>query len=124
MATDTVANALNQLTNAVRAGKKEAIIKHPSKFLSSILAIAKLKGYIEGYSQEDKELKVILGKLNQTRAIKPRFVVKTSKIEYYALRYLPAKNIGTMVISTSQGLMTHQTAQEKKLGGCLIAYIY
>ena len=51
-------------------------------------------------------------------------MVSKDEIEKYVKRYLPARNIGIIIISTSEGLMTHTTAIEKKLGGSLIAYIY
>lgn len=124
MSQDTVADALNQIMNIKRAGKTEMEIKHHSKLLLSVLAIAKLKGYVKNYKADGKTLKVEIGSLNGCNAIKPRFMVQVNEIEKYAKRYLPAKNLGVLIISTSQGLMTHQTAQEKNLGGSLIAYLY
>jgi len=124
MSQDTVADALNQMMNAKRARKTELVVKHSSKFLLSVLAIAKLRGYVKNYKAEEKTLKIELGALNGCKAIKPRTMVKTDEIEKYVTRYLPAKNLGVIIISTSQGLMTHTTALEKNLGGSLIAYIY
>jgi len=124
MSQDTVADALNQMMNAVKARKEIIVINRHSKLLLSVLALAKLKGHIQDYKVEDNVLKITLGKLNGCKAIKPRLLVKVSDIDLYAARYLPAKNIGTLIISTSQGLMAHQTAQDKNLGGSLIAYIY
>jgi small subunit ribosomal protein S8 len=126
MSQDRVADALNQMMNSSRFGKKETLVKTHSKFLLSVLAIAKLKGYVESYQIEPntKVLKIKLGKLNGCNAIKPRLIVKTNEIEKYVKRYLPAKNLGVLIVSTSKGLMTHQTALEKNLGGSLIAYFY
>lgn len=124
MSQDLVADALNKILNAKKANKESVIIKRHSKFLLSILAIAKLKGYIKNYKIEKPFLIVELGNIHQCKAIKPRFVVETGKIEIYIKRYLPTRNIGVIIISTSQGLMTHQTAIEKNLGGSLIAYLY
>ncbi len=124
MSQDILADTLNQIMNALRAGKKELEVKRQSKFLLSVLAIAKLKGYIKNYSVKEKSLKIELGSLNGCNAIKPRFIVKSNMIERYVKRYLPSRNIGVIIVSTSKGLMTHQTALEKKLGGSLIAYFY
>jgi small subunit ribosomal protein S8 len=124
MSQDIVADALNQIMNANRAKKTEVEIKRHSKFLLSILAIAKLRGHITDYKAKDTALTITIGKLNGCNAIKPRFTVKKENIEKYIKRYLPARGIGLLVISTSQGLMTHQTAQDKDLGGSLIAYFY
>jgi small subunit ribosomal protein S8 len=124
MSQDIVADTLNQLMNAKRAGKKEIEVSHNSKFLLSVLALAKLRGYVKSYKMEEKKLKIEIGKLNGCKAIKPRFMVQVSDIEKYIKRYLPAKGIGILMVSTSQGLMTHQTALEKNIGGSLIAYMY
>lgn len=124
MSQDIVANAINQIMNAKRALKKEIEIKSHSKFLLSILAIAKLNYYIKNYRTEGKVLKVEIGKLNGCRAIKPRTMVQVKEIEKYIKRYLPAKNIGIIVVSTSSGLVTHRTALEKNIGGSLVAYFY
>ena len=124
MSQDTVADALNQMMNAVRAGKKKVEIKISSKLLLSVLAIAKLKGYIKGYEKQETGVTIELDKLNACKSVKPRYIVKSGEIEKYVKRYLPAKDIGVLIVSTSQGLMTHQTAEEKNLGGCVIAYMY
>jgi small subunit ribosomal protein S8 len=124
MSQDIVADTLNQIMNANRAGKKELELAKHSRFLLSVLAIAKLHGYIKNYSVEGRKLKIEIAKLHGCKAVKPRFMVKVDEIERYVKRYLPAKNIGIIIVSTSHGLMTHHTAIEKNLGGCLIAYIY
>ncbi len=126
MSQDIIADTLNHMMNALQANQQELEVKKHSKFLLSILAIAKLKDYVESYQvdQASKILKIKLGKLNGCNAIKPRLIVKKDEIERYIKRYLPAKNLGILIISTPQGLMTQQTAIEKNLGGSLIAYFY
>ena len=124
MSQDSVADALNQMMNCTKAGKKVVVVSHHPKLLLSVLAIAKLKGYVKDYKSIDNTIKIELAKLNGCKAIKPRFMVQVSEIEKYIKRYLPAKNIGVLVISTSKGLMTHQTAQKKNIGGSLIAYFF
>lgn len=124
MSQDIIADTLNTLINAKRAGKKIVQTPHYSKVLLSILAIGKLKGYIKHYEVKLGVLTIESAKLNNCKAVKPRYSVSVSQIDRYVARYLPARNIGILIISTSQGLMTHQTAQEKKLGGSLIAYMY
>ena len=124
MSQDVIADALNNMMNANRANKSHIEVKRHSKLLLSVLAIAKLKGYVNNYKADKNALKIEIGKLNFCQAIKPRFVVNVNEIEKYVKRYLPAKDIGTIIISTSQGLMTHNTALEKNIGGCLVAYFY
>jgi len=124
MSQDVVADGLTQIMNAKRAGKNEATVRRYSKVLLSILAIGKLKGFIKEYKVSDNGLFIRFGILNACKAIKPRYVVKVKDIDKYVRRYLPARGLGTLIISTSKGLMTHQTAQEKKIGGSVIAYFY
>lgn len=124
MSHDIVADSLNQMMNALRARKDQVTVKAHSKLLVSILAIAKLKGYVKDYKITGNDATIHFNKLNGCNAIKPRFIVSADEYESYAKRYLPAKDLGILIVSTSQGIMTHQTAQEKKLGGSLLAYFY
>ena len=124
MTRDVVSDGLNQMMNALRARKNSVTLRYHSKLLMSVLAIAKLRGYVRSYQIEEGKLKIVFDKLNACNAIKPRFMVNVEEIDIYIKRYLPAKDIGTIIISTNQGLMTHQTAQDKNVGGSLIAYFY
>ena len=124
MGQDVVADGLNQIMNAKRASKNNVSLNRYAKVLLGVLAIGKLKGYIKEYSVDGTSLYIEFGKLNSCRAVKPRYVVKVKSIDKYVRRYLPARDMGTVVISTSEGLMTHQTAIEKNKGGSVIAYFY
>lgn len=126
MKPDIVADALNMIKNAKRARKKTVRIKKISNVLIEILKIMKQKNAIKKYKIEGKEnaVEVTIENLSECKAIKPRFTVKKDQIEKYRRRYLPARNLGTMIVSTNKGLMTHQEAQEQNIGGCLIAYFY
>lgn len=123
MSQDIVADALNQIMNAKRARKKVVIVKKKSKFLINVLDFIKKLGYID-YEVEDLIVKITINKLNECKAIKPRYNVKVERIDKYVRRYLPARNFGEILISTNKGLMTHHDAVSKNLGGCLVAYIY
>ena len=124
MGQDIISDTLNQMMNAMRAGEPSIVVKKHSKLLLSVLAIAKLKGYVADYKIDGTSLRIDLGKLNKCNSIKPRFFVKSDEYEKFVKRYLPAKSIGMLVVSTSSGLMTHHTAEEKMKGGCLLAYFY
>ena len=124
MSQDIVADALNQIMNAKKASKSPVEIKRYSKVLLNILAIGKLKGYIGDYKVEGNNLVVKIDKLNKCKAVKPRYIVKSKTIDKYVRRYLPARDMGTVIISTNQGLMTHQTAIQKNIGGSVMAYFY
>ncbi len=123
MSQDIIADGLNQIMNAKKARKENVVIKKHSKLFENILKIAKDSGYLD-YSIKEKDLIINFNKINEIRAIKPRFSVSIKTINKYVRRFLPAKNFGFLIISTNQGLMKHEEAKEKNLGGCLIAYIF
>jgi len=126
MSHDVVADGLNMIRNAKRARKEVITVKRISNLLIEILKIMKQKGAIKKYKidSKDKSVEITLGDLSECKAIKPRFSVDKTQIEKYRRRYLPARNLGTMIVSTNKGLMTHDEAQEENIGGCLIAYFY
>ena len=126
MSHDVVADALNMIKNARRAKKEIVEIKIISNLLIEVLKIMKQKGAVKKYKIDAKEksIEVTIGDLSECRAIKPRFSVDKSQIEKYRRRYLPSRKLGTIIVSTNKGLMTHEEAQEANTGGCLIAYFY
>jgi small subunit ribosomal protein S8 len=126
MSQDTIADALNMIRNAKKARKNTVKVKRISNLLIDILKIMKEKNAIKKYkiNSKDQSMEITLSDIVDCRAIKPRFTVKTDQIERYRRRYLPARNIGFVLVSTSKGLMTHDQAQEENIGGCLVAYFY
>jgi len=126
MSQDVIADALNMIRNAKKAGKELVKVKRISKLLIEVLKIMKQKDAIKKYKIDVKEnsVEIMLGDFFDCKAIKPRFTVKTDQIEKYRRRYLPARNIGTIIVTTNKGLMGHEEAQEKGIGGSLIAYFY
>lgn len=126
MSQDIVADALNMMRNAKNAKKEIVVINRISNLLIEVLKIMKQKGAIKKYKIEskDKSIEVTIGDLTECKSIKPRFSVDKANIEKYRRRYLPARNMGTVIISTNKGLITHEEAQEEGIGGCLIAYFY
>ncbi len=120
---DIISDTLNEIMNAKRARKSHIVKTRFSKLLIKILDLMKQYGYIE-YTLEEGKLKIELKEINECRTIKPRYVVNNKSLDKYIRRFLPARNFGYVIISTSKGLMTHQEAQENKIGGSLIAYFY
>ncbi len=127
---DPVADALVQIKNAEFVSKRECTITPASKFVGEILRVAKESGYINDFEKQEPKKGIISynvklnGKINTIRAIKPRYAVKRENYEKYEKRYLPARDVGVIIVSTPNGLMTHRQAKQKELGGRLIAFIY
>ena len=126
MSHDVVADGLNMMRNAKKAGKESVKVKIISNLLIEVLKIMKQKGAVSKYRIDPKEksVEIALGSFFDCRAIKPRFTVDKEQLERYRRRYLPSRKLGTVIISTNKGLMTHEEAEEEKIGGCLIAYFY
>lgn len=125
MKKDTVANALNEIMNMKRVGKTEVKIKYYSRLLINLFEMMKSKGHIDySLDEEKKEIVVKILKLNECKAIKPRYYVTVQEIDRYLRRFVPSRNFGSLVVSTNAGLKTHKEAEEEKLGGALIAYFY
>ncbi len=123
MSQDIVADALNQIMNAKKARKEEVRIRKHSKFLIGLLDLMKKLSYLE-YKKEGSEIVISIKEINECRAVKPRFNVSVARIDRYVRRFLPSRDFGYLIVSTSQGLLTHKEAIEKKIGGSLIAYVF
>ena len=126
---DTLANALSSILIDEKAGKKEISIRPSSKIIKKVLEVMKDNGYI-GSFEETREgsgntLKLnLLGNINKCGIIKPRFSVKKVEFEKFEERYLLARDMGILIISTPQGIITHKEAKKKNIGGRLLAYCY
>ena len=126
MAQDTVADALNMIKNAKKARKEIVEVKIISNLLIEILKIMKQKNAIKKYkiNPKEKSVEITIGDISECKAVKPRFTVQKDQIEKYERRYLPARGVGTLILSTNKGLMTHEEAMTEGIGGCLIAFFY
>ena len=124
MSQDIIADTLNQMMNGHRAKKEFVVVHRHSKMLLKVLDIAQEYGYVKDYKIDGKKLKIELGKFMNCNSIKPRFNVTVDGIDKYRRRYLPARDLGILIISTNKGLVTHEKAYEDNLGGTLVAYFY
>ncbi|MEM0065994.1 MAG: 30S ribosomal protein S8 [Sulfolobales archaeon] len=129
---DTLANALSTIYNNEMRGNREALLMPSSKLVASVLRVMQRYGYIGEFEHIDDgrwgKLKVqLLGRINKCGAIKPRYSVKyvdLLRMPDWLKSYLPSRDIGILVLSTSQGVISHIEAIERKIGGVLIAYVY
>lgn len=129
MQLDIVSNLFSALLNAENARKRECIVAPTSKLAGNVLRLLQKEGYIGEFEFIDdgrggKFRIQLLGRINNCGSIKPRFPVKADKLLDWVKNYLPAKDVGVVVISTSQGLLNHRECLEKGIGGVLIGYVY
>ena len=126
---DPLASALSKIENAERVGKPQVEILPSSKMIKKILTILNDKNYVGGYEEMETArgnyvVVHLLHSINKAGVIKPRFAFRKEDYENVEKRYLPAKDFGVIIVTTSQGLMTLAEAKDQGIGGKLIAYCY
>ncbi len=126
---DPLADACSCIKNAEIVCQSSVIINPRSKLIGTVLHILQANGYIGSFESIDdgrqgKFRVQLLGRINKIGVIKPRKPVKIKKIEIEEKHFLPAVNFGLILLSTSQGVMSHIEAKERHIGGRLLVYVY
>lgn len=125
---DTLADVLSTIKNAERVGKTECVTP-ASKLVKEVLKVMQKQGYIGVFEFIDDgksgKFRVELKKrVNDANVIKPRHSVKVDEFEDWEKRFLPARGFGILILTTNQGIMTHEEAKKKSIGGELLGYVY
>jgi small subunit ribosomal protein S8 len=126
---DTLANGLTTIINNEMRNRRECVISPASKLLGRVLRIMQLNGYIGEFEFVDdgrsgKFRVQLLGRINKCGAVRPRYSVRIDKLEEWEKKILPSRDVGTIVVSTPKGVLSHKEAKEKHLGGKLLAFVY
>lgn len=126
---DPLANVLSKINLAEKKGLKVVFISHNSKLIRNVLMIMTKNNYLGEVKVHDDNkggyLEInLIGNINKTGVIKPRYKSKVQDYKKFEKRYLPAYGFGFLVVSTNKGLMTHEEAIKNNIGGKLIAYVY
>lgn len=126
---DPLVNALNTILIHEERHKKECVICPTSNLVGRVLRLFQTKGYIGEieYIDDGRQGKFrvqLFGRINDCKAVKPRYTVKVKGIERYEKRFLPSRDLGLMILSTPNGIMTHMDAKEQNVGGKVLAYVY
>ena len=126
---DTLANGLTTIMNNEMRRKRECVINTASRLLGRVLRVLQLNSYIGEFEFVDdgrsgKFRVQLLGRINNCGAIKPRVPVSFREIENWEKRFLPSRDIGVLVVSTPQGVVSHREVKERKIGGRLLAFVY
>jgi len=105
------------------------IINPSSKLIGGVLQVLKDKGYLENYEFIDNgkagvfQVKLI-GNINNCGVIKPRYPIKRQEMDKWESRYLPARDFGMLILTTTDGVISHYEAKQKGIGGKLLAFVY
>lgn len=126
---NTIADAMSTLKNASDGGKSTCTLEPASKLIGAMLRIMQDAGYIGSFDFVDDrrggQFQVHLsGGINKCGVITPRYPVGLEELEYWETRYLPAKNFGLLILTTSQGVLTHEQARQAGIGGELLGFVY
>jgi small subunit ribosomal protein S8 len=129
MQTDPLADALVAMKNAERSGKSTCDVAPASKLLGRVLGVMQELNYIGPYEfVEDGRSGVyrvgLNGQINDCGVIKPRFNVQRTDFEKWESRYLPGRDFGALILTTTSGVVSHYQAKELGTGGKLLAFVY
>ena len=132
--TDPIADMLTRLRNANQA-YHDAVTMPYSKLKAGVADILQQEGYISSYQVADPVEGAVGKKLTITLKYGPsreRSIAGIRRISKPGLRVYAKANglpkvlggLGIAVISTSQGLLTDRQANQKGVGGEVLAYVW
>jgi small subunit ribosomal protein S8 len=126
---DPLSAALSGIDNAEDVNHLTHVIEPASNQIGSVLEVFYDRGYIDGFEFEDdgkagRFTVELNGRINDCGPIKPRYAVGVDDFEQWEKRYLPARDFGALIVTTSRGVMSHYEAREAGVGGQLIGYVY
>ena len=86
-------------------------------------------GYINEfeYIDDHRAGKIVVelnGRINKCGVISPRYDLSHHDIEEWVGRLLPSRLFGTIVMTTSSGIMDHEEARRRKVGGKVLGFFY
>ncbi len=129
MKNNILADALKNIVNAERKGKRQVLLRPSSKVLIKFLKLMQKKGYIGEFEVIDdhrsgKIVVELLGRINKCGAISTRFDVQISDLERWCNNILPSRQFGYLVMTTTYGIMDHEQAKRKHTGGKILGFFY
>merc|ERR1712071_446406 len=126
---NVLADALNSINNAERRGKRQVLIRPCSKVILKFLTVMMRHGYIGECEIVDdhragKIVVNLTGRLNKCGTISPRFDLRVNELEKWTTNLLPSRQFGYVVMTTSGGIMDHEEARRKHLGGKILGFFF
>ena len=129
--TDPIADFLTRLRNANSAYHDEVTLPH-SKIKANIAEILKREGYIAEWGVEDARVGQTLTMTLKYGPNRERSIAGIKRVSKPGLRvYAKSTEIptvlgglGVAILSTSSGLLTDRQAEQKGVGGEVLAYVW
>ena len=66
----------------------------------------------------------LIGRINKCGVISPRYDLTLTDFEKWTNSILPSRQFGHLVISTNQGVFTHDEARHRHIGGKILGFFY
>jgi small subunit ribosomal protein S15Ae len=100
-----------------------------SKVIVKFLQVMMKHGYIGEFEIIDDHRggKIVVhlnGRLNKCGVISPRFDVTLHSMEQWTRNLLPSRQFGYIVLTTSSGIMDHEEARRKHVGGKILGFFF
>ncbi|OKY78901.1 MAG: Ribosomal protein S8 [Candidatus Methanohalarchaeum thermophilum] len=129
MQMNPLSDSLSTIDNAEKSGKLKCTVEPASKLIGNVLNVMQENDYIGGYElvEDNKggKFEVTLnGNINKCKSIKPQFSTRKDEFEKWEKRFLPGRDFGVLILTTSKGVRSHREARKDGIGGKLLAYVY
>ncbi|UCD07796.1 MAG: 30S ribosomal protein S8 [Candidatus Aenigmatarchaeota archaeon] len=125
---DLLADTFCIIKNTEEIGR-HVCVTPASSLIEGVLKVMQRHKYIGNYEliEDGKggKFKVhLLGRINDCGVSKPRFSIGKRDVTKWEKKFLPADNIGILILTTSKGVMDQREAVKKNTGGKLLGYVY
>src|SRR6266567_3475291 len=119
---EPLSNMFSSLLNNEKRHKHEDIVYPASKLMGQVLRVMQKYGYVGEFEFVDDgrggKFKVqLLGRINDCGSVRPRFSSTIPELEKWGKTYLPSRDVGILILTTSKGVMSHKEAREGTTGG-------
>ena len=126
--TREIARRFNHLYKEVFPVPK-VLLTPTSKLIGRVLKVMQEGGYISQFEfVEDGRSGMfrveMRGTINDCGVIKPRYSIKRTELDRWESRFLPAQDFGVLILTTTEGVISHMKAKELGVGGKLLAFVY